>query len=353
MIMKFTRKQWLRAVVAGSVGPLLAAAATSAAHGADADNPNRFNASGRFLFNVKADFMHLATPANPGPGVGVHAGDHVYDDGYVKVDESGNAGNATWNWGFQKPSSVVGTSLELHSSRSPADGLTQRKSDEPQSGFEVSYGRVLKSVDVCGKPMRLGLLGAFGMTFLDIRNSSSITGATTGVKDTYDLSGLPLIPNAPYAGSTPVLGGPLPLLLPDAPTARTPVNVAATATERMKVSGNLYGLKVGPFAEFPVSDAVSVQVQGGFAALLADGEFAWSEEISTGGAGTGSASKNAWRYGGFVEGQVNVALGRNWSAFAGAGWQNVGNYSVQAGSKAVKVKLDSAISGFAGLSYSF
>ena len=227
--MKFTRKQWLRAVVAGSVGPLLAAAATSAAHGADADNPNRFNASGRFLFNVKADFMHLATPANPGPGVGVHAGDHVYDDGYVKVDESGNAGNATWNWGFQKPSSVVGTSLELHSSRSPADGLTQRKSDEPQSGFEVSYGRVLKSVDVCGKPMRLGLLGAVGMTFLEVRNNSAISGATTGVKDTYDLSGLPLIPNAPYAGSTPVLGGPLPLLLPDAPTARTPINVAATA----------------------------------------------------------------------------------------------------------------------------
>lgn len=353
--MKTTNAKWQKLMLAAALVPW----ATTAGLAADADSGtlaeggwNRFNVSGRFLFNVSAEFAHLATPANPGPGVGVHGADHVYDNGYVRVDDSGNAGGMTWNWGFT--SGAVGNTLQLQSVRSPADGLTQRRDADPQYGLEVSYGRVLKGISL-GRDtqMLVGLQGAFGLTFLDIRNNSTISGATTGVQDNYDLSGLPMVPNAPYFGGTPVPGGPLPLLLPDAPSSRQPINLPATATERMRVEGNLYGFKIGPFFEVPLGKALSAQVQGGFAALLADGKFTFSEVISTGGTSAGSLSRSQWRYGGFVEGQLSVTLSKHWSGFVGAGWQSVGNYTLGVGSKAARVNLDNVVAAFAGLGYSF
>ena len=342
LIMKSHKKQWQR-LVAGSVGSLMATTAVSTATAASPPNPNRFNASGRFLFNISAEFMHLATPINP------DGAKRVYDNGYLNVDDSGNA--RTWDWGFQ--SGVAGDQLNLRAVYSSADGTIQRQSDDPQYGFELSYGRVLRTFDMGGaKPLNVGLMGAFGMTMLDIRNNSTIKGLTTGVTDTYDLSGLPIIPDAPFSGSAPTPGGPWPLMIPDAPSPSVD-HPMATATERMKVDGNLYGFKVGPFFELPLGQVFAVQVQGGFAALLADTTFTYSETIDIGGRYTGSRSKNEWRYGGFVEGQVSVSLGRGWSAFAGAGWQDVGNYTLSDGNKAARVRLDNIISAFTGLSYAF
>lgn len=348
--MKTGNTKWRAFLTAGALVSLTATVGVAA----NGDSLNRFSVSGRFLFNISADFMNLSSVADPGPGPGVHGANHNYDDGYVNVDASGNAGNKTWNWGFQNQSSVVGNTLQLQSVRSPTDGTTQSKTDNPQYGFEFSYGRVLKSFDASqNRKLNVGLMGAFGITLLDIQNSTSISGATTGVRDSYDLSGLPMIPNAPYVGSAPTPGGPLPLLIPDSPTSRTPINIPATATEQMKLDGNLYGFKIGPFFELPLGKVISVKLQGGFAALLADGTFSYTETISTGGSSQGSTSKNQWCYGGFVEGQASLALGRNWSVFGGAGFQDVGDYSVTAGTKAAKLHLDSIVSVFTGLDYSF
>jgi hypothetical protein len=47
---------------------------------------------------------------DPGPasGGGVN---RCYDDGYVYVDVTGNAGGATWNWGYQSASQVPGNGM--------------------------------------------------------------------------------------------------------------------------------------------------------------------------------------------------------------------------------------------------
>ena len=56
----------------------------------------------------------------------------------------------------------------------------------------------------------------------------------------------------------------------------------------MSVDGQMYGFKVGPFVEWPFGDYVTLQFQGGFAALLVDGKFTWNETVSTGGSGSGT-----------------------------------------------------------------
>src|SRR5690349_9487736 len=77
------------------------------------DEPNRFSFGARFGMNFKASFKNTPSSGasvNPGPAAG--GADHAYDDGYVRVDSSGDAGGVTWNWGYQKASQVVGDTLQ-------------------------------------------------------------------------------------------------------------------------------------------------------------------------------------------------------------------------------------------------
>src|ERR1035437_8149694 len=79
---------------------LVLAATPFAMRGEDStDDPNRFFFGPRFGMNFKADFQNNV---NPGPEAG--AANHTYNDGYVLVDSSGNAGGLTWNWGYQNAS---------------------------------------------------------------------------------------------------------------------------------------------------------------------------------------------------------------------------------------------------------
>src|SRR5262245_13863643 len=84
---------------------------------------NRVWGGPRAMFNVKAEFSH-GVPFDPGPGPGVSGVNRNYQNGYVRVDDSDNAGGLTWNWGFHdiagQPPSVVGTTLQLRSTVSPA-----------------------------------------------------------------------------------------------------------------------------------------------------------------------------------------------------------------------------------------
>ena len=109
--------------------------------GADSpDSVNRLSFGARFGMNFKADFRNSA-PANPGPP-GVNIGpvaagaDHTYDDGYVLVDSSGNAGGLTWNWGYRKAGQVVGDTMQFHSAVSsvPAPSAINNVTGDPQYG---------------------------------------------------------------------------------------------------------------------------------------------------------------------------------------------------------------------------
>ena len=83
---------------------------------------------------------------NPGPASG--GADHTYNDGYVLVDSSGNAGGLTWNWGYQNASQVVGPNMQFNAiqSSSPSGSAVNEVSDNPQYGAELTYQRVMGSL---------------------------------------------------------------------------------------------------------------------------------------------------------------------------------------------------------------
>jgi hypothetical protein len=315
---------------------------------------NRFWGGGRALFNVKAEFGHGAA-TDPGPA-GQSGVDRTYDNGYVRVDDSGNAGGVTWNWGFVdlpgQPPSVSGNTLELRSTTSPAQGTSNVEKDDPQPGFEIGYGRVLTPTDRNTRFL-FGLEGAFNMTWLDIENNETIAGTSQTTVDTYDLSGLPIIPSAPYTGSAPTPGGPLPLLLGDQPTSRTITSSATTVTEQAQLEGNLYGINLGPFIELPLSDVVSLQARGGLSAVLAEVDFDFTESISGGSTTSGAVSEDEWLFGGYAELRLTIAVARHVNVYLSGGYQHVEDFDITAGSQTVKLDLGSVITAGAGVIISF
>src|SRR6187551_3113341 len=76
---------------------------------AQEDNENRFSFSGRFGFNMSAKFKGVAlTPSGVGGTRTTPDGTaYNYDNGYVLTDISGNAGDQTWNWGYDDSSKQI------------------------------------------------------------------------------------------------------------------------------------------------------------------------------------------------------------------------------------------------------
>ena len=63
-------------------------------------NLNHFGLSYRAGFNINASFKNLSSSPASAPGLPIQGVDHNYDNGYNRVDASGNAGGMTWNWGY-------------------------------------------------------------------------------------------------------------------------------------------------------------------------------------------------------------------------------------------------------------
>src|SRR5258705_6515407 len=89
---------------------LLVPIASSIAADGDLDsstNLNRLTMRGRLGFNIHAKFSRIGTfPAATDIGGTGGALDHFYDDGYVRVDQSGNFGSQTWFWGYENAGQI-------------------------------------------------------------------------------------------------------------------------------------------------------------------------------------------------------------------------------------------------------
>ena len=68
-------------------------------------------------------FYSAQGQTGPGPEVG-HGIDRTYDDGFIWVDSSGNAGGSTWYWGYDHSSQNLGGFLQFHYQLSPTELLT-------------------------------------------------------------------------------------------------------------------------------------------------------------------------------------------------------------------------------------
>lgn len=343
---------WIRParplLLASAVLPALAAA------GADGDMPlthastnlNRFSLNARFGFNISARFQSVATGPRTAIGAATGGVDHNYDDGYVRVDRTGNTGGVTWYWGYNDPAQVVGNAIEFHALSATGEGSTGDVESDPQYGVELVYQRQLGTL---GKDIRWGVEAGLGWAPISIQDKGPLQGGVEQITDAYSYAPGTTPPGAPYLGT---FNGPG-FLLFDTPTRSTAPVDGASLTGSRELDANLFSVRVGPSLEIPVGRHGLLGLSGGLAVGGVQADYQWHQTLPGGGSASGSGSDNDFLIGGFVGANFLWAFNERWSANVGGQFQSLGTYTHAFEGAEVKLDLSRMIWISAGLGYSF
>lgn len=331
---------------------------------------NRFSLKATFNFGVKTEFTST-TPNNTGSFPRVGPENRTYDDGYVNIDISGNAGSMTWNWGFNTAGQYVAadtdaavparfpagsSTLSFHSAGSLADGQTRGSREGMLPGLELAYEEVLGRWHISERRRaNIGVLVTFGWMRLGQTDSGALAGPVTVTTDRY-LTGA-VLPAPGHAGN---FAGTLPganPFIPDTPVARDTGVFAATGTVVNKLDGSLYGFNIGPFIELPLHDRVSLTLGGGLGVVYASTTYTYSETVVVPGIVTatrsGRVSSDDWLFSAVAKVNLYVGLTEAWSWELGLAYQYAGNSRSSVQGKTANLQLDGIMSVNTGLNYAF
>jgi opacity protein-like surface antigen len=319
---------------------------------------NRLSLSYRLGLNITVDFKKLGgfgNPNDPGPDTG-SAEDRAYDDGYNRVDSSGNAGGQTWYWGYTDPSSVQGNNMVFHHTSSPSTGVSKDNDDGVNHGIELAYQYEIQRAED-GK-FRWGAEGGFGFSRLSIDDTSVVRNEVNEITDTFSVpGGVFVIPAAPYFGT---FAGPGPLISSDLTAGnrvRTVLSSATSITGHRKLNADLYLFRVGPYFEYPLSERFTAFGNVGLNMVIGAMEFTYTETVEFNGnvraTRQDSGSESDFLIGLYAGMGISYAFDENWSVFAGAQFQTAGKSVSKEGGKEAVLDMGKAIVVNIGVSYSF
>jgi hypothetical protein len=334
---------------------------------------NRFGLSYRMGFNTSVKFKNLGGYTLPPSRLTPSGDPYNYDDGYIYRDPNGVANAAwpyTWYWGYDAAPNqytLGDPSVIMHRSSAAADVTSPTLNDSPLQGFEVTYNRELYRA----KHLRAGLEGAFGYTSMSVSDSTPLYEDVTVGADAF---GIPIDPATGYgqtyfplqSSSGPYqhgfdrigTGGSDPLIFSGPVSLPNQVLPGAAAIAGSRTfNADLFGFRVGPYFDFPLGKRVSVGLSGGFALVYVSSDFSYNETVSIAGlppaSSSASGSHSDWLPGGYVAGNISVALAEKWALTAGAQFEDVGHYTQTLNNKQASLDLSKAIFVTLGLTYSF
>jgi hypothetical protein len=337
------------AIIAGVLAPHLVSAQTNYA-------TNRLTFSGRFGLNISGKFTGAATIAVPPSTRTTPNGDtYNYDDGYVYADVSGSGDGYSWYWGYDNGSQInAGANTILLSRSSGTATLNSPDEDAGFSpGFELAYAREL----LTSGGFHLGVEGALNYLNISFGGGSSYAVTANRITDAYSYVSGTTPPGSPYQGTFDGPG----FVIGTSPVSSI-VNAGAavgTVTGSRDYEGNLWGARLGPYAEyyFGESESLSVSLSGGLAIGWLDSSASWNEMVSfTGGGSTldaGSGSDSAFLVGGYVAANLNWRLSEHWGATGGVQFQSLGQYDASFGTRRVELDLGKSFFFTVGVSYAF
>ena len=341
---------------------LLFGLVTTTATAADTDDGWQVRFSEDTLLNVSARFIgHPASPTLTNPGN--QPGAQNYDNGFVGEDISGSTQYSSY-WGYSQTSQQIissGNVTGINFDQTTAAG----GQSSPKSGADPSAGGELMLRHKLWRDgkFRFGIELGASYHHEDIKDDSPY--ATTGERTTTTY-GFPLVvptglfTPAGYAGPYSAPGfniNPTPT-----GTASASVANAVTVSGSGAVQADVFGFRFGPYLQYNLTTNLSISASaGGLIEVVLD-RVQWTEilAISTASQNNswhGTSAVNGDSFGataGFYAGaQVNYALSRCWTLFAGAHFQDAGDYTHRLGAGQVQLNLSQAVSVQAGIGYSF
>lgn len=314
---------------------------------------HRFQVGARVGFRVQVDLRNTGgsvSAAAAGPATG-GAVPRTYADGYVGVDDSGNAGGETWHWGYQRDEQRTAgdAALQFTAWEGNPYGETTTHAADPGWGTELGYRGNLGRVAAGWWGLDLGLDWAS----LTVSETARSRGDLTRLTDTYPLRGI-TPPAAPYVGTAE---GPGPLLpdVPDRSLTTRPTQVTLASA----LEADLITLKAGPALEMPLGlGRAHARISAGVVVAHFQGTVTYSDLASTlipGGTWnrSGKLAGSEWLTGGYARAECGYLLTDRVGIYAGAEFQALGSPVLRDGAREAAVRLSGGLACALGFSFAF
>jgi hypothetical protein len=330
-------------------------------------------------FNAKASFS-ARRATNPGPNDGNPATDRFYDDGFNRVDSTGNAVSPAppANYSFPRTSffgylsdaqatsipgvtpatdpdpALTGGTLALHSVAINGGEYTRPFSQQPLPGIEFFY----RYDWLEKKKWSVDLEAGISYQHADWEQAGAVGAMANVLTDIFGLGGVVLpagmapfsglfantIPGAPVIGSTPT---------------RSETTVAAIVTGRRNLRVDTVHLRLGPALEWRFAERWRAHALAGVALGLSRSSFDFTDSTTVADptvptlnqAGSGSGS-HLW-VGAYTAVRLERQLSEKWEAHAEVRriWQE--SYRQDAGIRSANIDAAKGLGVVVGLSRHF
>lgn len=308
--------------------------------------PAEFGVSAGGAFNYKARFGSTAEmlPRATDPGAATAGTDHNYDDGYNRVDSSGNAGGLTSDWGYQNSSQYNpagdGT-IRMNSAQTTINPAASSASqDTPQPAISLYWQQDLTKCEV----LNLGVRAAFNWQHINLDTHALEATTITTISDTYSLGGV-TPPSAPFDGS---FLGPN-TLLGDDPTRSISAVAGPTILGNRSIDADLFGLDLGPTLSVNITERVRAVVSAGATLAWIRSDFTYTD----GTLASGSVSDDKALFGGYAGADLQYRLSETWGVFVGATYTRLENFRQQDQGRTAELKFSGCYDIHTGVYFNY
>ena len=292
-------------------------------------------------FTVHGEWKSFTLPA-------AQAG--IFNDGYVRVDNTGDALGQTGYWGYQNASqyNAANNTLTMHSATSYTGTGSADVDFQPFVGIEAAYGMDLWNVGrahigwevaAAFTPLRASDNESFGATV----NQSAFTFNTTGI----------IVPTAPYSGGPSGVGEPT---ISNVETPAGTTNVTGTVSGQRKLDLQLYTFRVGPTVSWDFCKHLGVFAGLGPAIGILNGNYDFSENIVTAGGtavNSGRIGMTKIVYGGYLNADLVYHAMDHGDVYIGAQFMPLSSSTVSGMGREARVDLSGTVQFSAGFNWPF
>jgi hypothetical protein len=312
----------------------------------DDDWTRHFRIGAMVGMNISASFSMNGQFNIPGN----NAANGIYDDGYVRTDDTGNALGQTSYWGYNNQSQLVGSTLTMHSTTSYSANGGSEESGGAFPGFDMAYGGNLFYL---GRA-RIGWDLGFGFLPISITDNSPMSATVNQSIYTFN-TGTITVPGAPYQGPFNSAGNPT---ITNNPTSITPTTIpGGTVTGSRSLDVMFYTVRLGPSVYWDVNESFGVSASAGPAIGIVSGDYKYNEIISAGGVSAPNSGKFGATdlvYGGYVNATVMYHVpNENADIYVGAQYMPMEDATFSSGGREAQLKLGGQVYISAGINWAF
>ena len=300
-----------------------------------------FNIGAHFKISPGAFFNGIS-------GNNVAAG--IYDNGYVRTDQTGNYGGVTSYWGYNDASQYVGNTIRMQATTgySIPNGSSAGMDVGYTVGFDLAYG-----VNIWyWKHARVGIDLGFSYLPISISDNSPMSATVNQTTYTFTVPPNVVVPGAGYRGGPSGVG---PLLGTTPTTSQSTLN-QVTVTGHRTLDANLFVIRLGPSMDWDLGEHVGMELSAGPALGIVDGEYSYNENVQVNNAtanNTGSFDKLGFQYGGYVSATFNFHLSDSVDIYLGGQFISMDDYTISNGGREASLDLGSQLYISAGLNWPF